>query len=117
MRINAERERIQKYQEITKGSAYTYYNILRRLTDEYDRYKKDIARSNTVGDRKSQGSPEFATVKDRQSSLQLNDSEERRDVQDPLAKIQQALKESRLSSLLHYITGKLRMFIVNSSTT
>ena len=34
MRINAERERIKKYQEITKGSAYTYYKILKRLTGE-----------------------------------------------------------------------------------
>jgi hypothetical protein len=34
MRINAERERIKKYQDITKGSAYTYYKILKRLTDE-----------------------------------------------------------------------------------
>ena len=33
MRINAERERIKKYQEITKGSAYTYYKILKDLTE------------------------------------------------------------------------------------
>lgn len=34
MRINAERERIKKYQEITKGSAYTYYKILKRLSKD-----------------------------------------------------------------------------------
>ena len=34
MRINAERERIKKYQEITKGSAYTYYSILKKLTGD-----------------------------------------------------------------------------------
>ena len=32
MRINAERERIRKYQDITKGSAYIYYKILKRIT-------------------------------------------------------------------------------------
>jgi hypothetical protein len=101
MRINAERERIQKYQDITKGSAYTYYNILKRLTDEYDRYKKDPSRFNTGADRKAQGSPNQGS-KDRQSA----ETEERREVQDPLVKIQQALKESRLQSLLHFITGK-----------
>ena len=34
MRINAERERIKKYQDITKNSAYTYYKILKRLSVE-----------------------------------------------------------------------------------
>jgi hypothetical protein len=43
MRINAERERIQKYQEITKGSAYVYYKILKRVTEESGNYSKDIA--------------------------------------------------------------------------
>ena len=33
MRINAERDRIKKYQNITKGSAYTYYKILKDLTE------------------------------------------------------------------------------------
>jgi hypothetical protein len=31
MRINAERERIKKYQEITKTSAYLYYRILKKM--------------------------------------------------------------------------------------
>lgn len=34
MRINAERERIKKFQDITKGSAYTYYKILKRITED-----------------------------------------------------------------------------------
>ena len=33
MRINAERERIRKYQTITKDSAYKYYKILKNLTN------------------------------------------------------------------------------------
>ena len=41
MRINAERERIKKYQDITKGSAYTYYKILKRLTDEGAKQQKE----------------------------------------------------------------------------
>ena len=41
MRINAERERIQKFQKITHGSAYTYYKILKRLTEEGQKEKKD----------------------------------------------------------------------------
>lgn len=32
MRINAERERIRKYQAITKESAYKYYKILKNLS-------------------------------------------------------------------------------------
>lgn len=32
MRINAERERIRKYQNITKESAYKYYKILKQLS-------------------------------------------------------------------------------------
>lgn len=47
MRINAERERIKKYQDITKGSAFTYYNILKRLTEEYEHYKKDIVKGHS----------------------------------------------------------------------
>ena len=45
MRINAERERIKKYQDITKGSAYTYYKILKRLTDEGAKQHKEAAQS------------------------------------------------------------------------
>ena len=33
MRINAEKERIKKYQDITKDSAYKYYKILKNLND------------------------------------------------------------------------------------
>lgn len=45
MRINAERERIKKYQDITKGSAYTYYKILKRLTDEGAKQQKEASQS------------------------------------------------------------------------
>jgi len=45
MRINAERERIKKYQDITKGSAYTYYKILKRFTAEGVKFMKE--NSNT----------------------------------------------------------------------
>lgn len=41
MRINAERERIKKYQEITKGSAYTYYKILKDLTEYTSKNMKE----------------------------------------------------------------------------
>jgi hypothetical protein len=41
MRINAERERIKKYQEITKGSAYTYYKILKDLTEHTSKNLKE----------------------------------------------------------------------------
>ena len=41
MRINAERERIQRYQDITKGSAYVYYKILKRLTEESVKLSKE----------------------------------------------------------------------------
>lgn len=34
MRINAERDRIKKYQEITKESANMYYKIIKRLSEE-----------------------------------------------------------------------------------
>ena len=41
MRINAERERIKKYQEITKSSAYVYYKILKRLSEESVKQMKE----------------------------------------------------------------------------
>lgn len=41
MRINAERERIKKYQEITKESAYTYYKILKDLTEHTSKGLKE----------------------------------------------------------------------------
>ena len=41
MRINAERERIQKYQDITKSSAYTYYKILKRISEYEAKGMKD----------------------------------------------------------------------------
>ena len=41
MRINAERERIKKYQDITKSSAYTYYKILKRLSDDSTKLAKE----------------------------------------------------------------------------
>ena len=34
MRINAERERISHYRDIAKDSAYLYYKILKRITEE-----------------------------------------------------------------------------------
>lgn len=46
MRINAERERIKKYQEITKGSAYTYYKILKRLSDDHAKVSKESINNN-----------------------------------------------------------------------
>lgn len=53
MRINAERERIKKYQDITKGSAFIYYNILKKLTEEYEHYKKDIVKAAIQMDKPS----------------------------------------------------------------
>ena len=41
MRINAERDRIKKYQDIAKGSAYTYYKILKRLSEESVKQTKE----------------------------------------------------------------------------
>ena len=41
MRINAERERIKKYQEITKGSAYKYCKILNRITEDNKEIQKN----------------------------------------------------------------------------
>lgn len=47
MRINAERERINKYQEITKTSAYTYYKILKRISEyEAKEMKEDYQVQN-----------------------------------------------------------------------
>ena len=80
MRINAERERIKKYQEITKTSAYTYYKILKRLTEEGQNFQKQQSEDLT-------------------HSLSQDSS-------DPQVKIKLALKEAKLKNLLAYITGK-----------
>lgn len=50
MRINAERERIKKYQTITKSSAYTYYKILKRLTVEGAKSTKEEMAKNGILD-------------------------------------------------------------------
>ena len=46
MRINAERERIKKYQDITKGSAYIYYKILKRLSEQKNKFKEENSNKN-----------------------------------------------------------------------
>lgn len=46
MRINAERERIKKYQKITKTSAYVYYKILKRLSEESMKITKEQISNN-----------------------------------------------------------------------
>ena len=76
MRINAERERIKKYQEITKDSAYKYYKILKNLSDYLQKQAKEEV-----------------------NTLKKND-------EDPQYKIKMAIKEARLKNLLAYITGK-----------
>lgn len=43
MRINAERERIQKYREIAKDSAVFYYKVLKKFTEENHNYEKEKA--------------------------------------------------------------------------
>lgn len=53
MRINAERERIKKYQEITKGSAYTYYKILKDLTEYATKTQKE-----QVGEERDSSDPQ-----------------------------------------------------------
>lgn len=40
MRINAERERIKKYQEITTTGAYSYYKILKGINDAISKSTK-----------------------------------------------------------------------------
>lgn len=88
MRINAERERIKKYQEITKGSAFTYYNVLKKITEEYEKYKKDSQKtapqpSSVVsgGSRESK-----ATTPARKEPAGIGSAS--REASDPLSKIQ-----------------------------
>lgn len=49
MRINAEKERIKKYQEITKDSAYKYYRILKNLNDYLQKKQKDELNNPNTG--------------------------------------------------------------------
>jgi len=78
MRINAERERIKKYQDITKGSAYKYCKILNRITDD----NAKIAKEENEGQKRFDSSA------------------------DPQIKMKKALKEAKNKNLLVYITGK-----------
>ena len=48
MRINAERERIQKYREIAKDSAVFYYKVLKKFTEENHNYEKEKAQEKTI---------------------------------------------------------------------
>lgn len=81
MRINAERERIRKYQHITKESAYKYYKILKQLSSyKTSKAKEDAEASNAVEN------------------------------QDPQYKIKAAIKEAKINSLIAYITGKCQLF-------
>ena len=41
MRINAERDRIKKYLNITKTSANTYYKIIKRILEDSNNYIKE----------------------------------------------------------------------------
>ena len=78
MRINAERERIKKYQDITKGSAYKYCKILNRITED----NAKIAKEENEGQKRFDSSA------------------------DPQIKMKKALKEAKNKNLLVYITGK-----------
>ena len=50
MRINAERERIRKYQNITKESAYKYYKILKQLSTYKDKKQKEDALASSAAE-------------------------------------------------------------------
>jgi hypothetical protein len=78
MRINAERERIKKYQDITKGSAYKYCKILNRIHED----NKEITKEQNEGQKRYDSSA------------------------DPQIKMKKALKENKNKNLLVYITGK-----------
>ena len=80
MRINAERERIKKYQAITKESAYKYYKILKNLT---------------------------ALKSERTKEENMADYEEEDSLMnDPSSKIKAAIKEAKINSIISFITGK-----------
>ncbi len=49
MRINAEKERIKKYQDITKDSAYKYYRILKSLNDYLQKKQKEELNNPNTG--------------------------------------------------------------------
>lgn len=80
MRINAERERIKKYQDITKGSAYKYCKILNRITED----NAKIAKEENEGQKRFDSSA------------------------DPQIKMKKALKEAKNKNLLVYITDFMR---------
>ena len=86
MRINAERERIRKYQDITTGPAYVYYKILKRLSVEGPLPLKE----------------EFSQTPQLQ--------------QEPSAKIQRALHEQKIQKLTYYITDFIKQEVENGNT-
>ena len=85
MRINAERERIRKYQDITKGPAYVYYKILKRLSVEGPLLLKE----------------------EQSQTPQI--------LQEPSAKIQRALYEQKLQKLTYYITDFIKQVVENGN--
>lgn len=77
MRINAERDRVNKYRQVAKQSAILYYKILKRFSEETSRYEKEKANDK--------------------NSITL----------DPQIKIKAIQKETELKEVLSYITGNI----------
>ena len=84
MRINAERERIKKYQQIINQSAILYYRILKRIHVEMNQQSKD----------------------DKEQLL-------KEDKKDPQVMIQNSLKETKIKNLMTYITDFLKQIVEN----
>ena len=59
MRINAEKERIKKYQDITKDSAYKYYKILKNLNDYLQKKQKEELNNPNSGQIYLNQDPQF----------------------------------------------------------
>lgn len=59
MRINAEKERIKKYQDITKDSAYKYYKILKNLNDYLQKKQKEELNNPNSGQIQLNQDPQF----------------------------------------------------------
>ena len=91
MRINAERERMQKLMHIIRDSSTSkYYKILRAITDLNQKPEKQEEKKKAAMDEI------------------LVDFEDRKpqEEEDPQEKIKTMIKEAQINCLIAYVTGK-----------
>ena len=110
MRINAERERIQRFKTIAKDSATCYYKIMDHFTTTL--LDKQQMQKPIISDLMSQKEEEEEQEKQEEEPVKKPETKSKYDFKDVM---NAAYKENQLHNTIRFMTDYLRQVIENGS--